>query len=70
MEFINKIKKKEIEKEKSFIASLKSESEVESESEESKKSGNFLTNLSKRKSFDNQRTKIVSEKTIESYYDE
>lgn len=33
MDYINKLKRKEIQKEKSFIASLKSESEIESDSE-------------------------------------
>lgn len=39
---VNSMKKEEKEKEKSFIASLRSESEVESESEESRRSSNIL----------------------------
>lgn len=51
---IDKLKRKEIEKEKSFIASLKSESEAESECDDLKKSGNILSTLQSRKSSEEQ----------------
>ena len=49
---------------------MKSESEVESESEESKKSGNFLSNLNKQNSNEIENAHPNPEKDIESYYSE